>query len=448
MFRNLSFCCISLASFTIFGQQVVLLPLSNIGGHIFINSTRLFGWMSVLVLIIILISSSIVFYLKRRLGEKDRIIIKEQQIRKGIERKMEISEKEKTMILNSISDMVLYFSPENRVLWANKLFFNTFKKRPEDIKGKLFHEVLELVGDPQKNKEWLNNQKLQTIHHEYILEDEQKIFRATSNPVFNDQRQYEGYVKTITDITLQKHIESQLILAKDQAEESDRLKSAFLANMSHEIRTPMNAIIGFTELLEIDEISQEERADYLRIIKSNGQQLLMLISDILVFSQIETGQLHINRTEFKIKPIIEEIYQQFKEDINRQYQNNVELIIKTNLTDQHEICTDSLRLKQILHNLMTNAVKFTTTGSITIGCKALEGQYIFFVKDTGPGIPPEKKRLVFKRFEQLDHQIHKKYGGTGLGLSICRELVYLMGGRIWVNSIIDKGSTFIFKIPK
>lgn len=408
----------------------------------------LFYWIGTTIVLVLLAALFLVLYLKKRIEEKDQQIQQEQETRKGIEKKMEISEKEKAMILNSVSDLVLYISPESQVLWANKHFFKTFNKKPEDITGKSFHEVLELVEDGSVIKDWSQNQKLQTLHHEYILKDAQKVFRTTINPVINEKNQCEGYVKTMTDITLHKHIESQLLYAKEKAEEADMLKSAFLANMSHEIRTPMNAIIGFAELLEIAEISKDERSDYLRIIKSNGQQLLMLISDILVFSQIETGQLHITRTAIKPEPLLKEIFRQFNEEIKRNDQSAIEIKIKTNLTPDHEIYTDSVRLRQILFNLMTNAIKFTESGSITIGCKALDEQYIFFVKDTGSGIPPDKKKLVFKRFEQLPNQNHKKYVGTGLGLSICRELVYLMGGRIWVNSTVGKGSTFIFKLPK
>jgi len=404
--------------------------------------------LSVITIIILLGAFGIVFYLKKRIDEKNIEIQKEKETRRGIEKQMEISEKEKAMILNSVSDVVLYISPENRVRWANKHFFKTFNKKPAEVKGKSFHEVVDIEENTPIIDDWVQNRKLRTLHHEYILKNGQQVFRTTINPVFNKRKQYEGYVKTMTDITLQKHIESQLLFAKEKAEEADLLKSAFLANMSHEIRTPMNAIIGFTELLELDEISNQERKDYLKIIKSNGQHLLMLINDILVFSQIETGQLHINRTEIKLKPLVNEIFQQFSEEIKHKDKQNVELICKTNLNNNHEICTDPIRLRQILFNLMTNALKFTESGSITFGCKAIENQYIFFVKDTGPGIPPDKKRLVFKRFEQLDQQNHKKYGGTGLGLSICRELVYLMGGRIWVNSTVGKGSTFIFKMPK
>jgi len=361
--------------------------------------------------------------------------------------KLQISEKDKAMTLNNVSDVVLFLSPDNNVKWANSHFFKTFNKAPHEVTGRPFNEVLPVTSEKSSVFDLDKQRRAGTLHREYFFPEGQKVFKASVNPVFNDRRQFEGFVKTMTDITLQKHIENLLVEAKEKAEQADNLKSTFLANMSHEIRTPMNAIVGFAELLELDDLSNRERREYLRIIRTNGQHLLMLISDILAFSQIETGQLQVARELTRVKPLIEEIGGQFREEVRKRSNGKVRLRVVTDFMQGDEIYTDVLWLRQILYNLMTNAIKFTEQGLITIGCKSSESDFTFFVKDTGIGIPEDKKQLVFKRFHQIANESQSKQAGSGLGLSICRELVYLIGGRIWVNSKVGKGSTFIFKLP-
>lgn len=389
----------------------------------------------------------ICFKYNRRLSGYERLLNENGISQKFSSGNKNLSESEKTMILNNVSDMVLFLSPENQVVWANSHFLKAFGRTPEEVSGKPIRELIPAFSELSAVSDMAERQKAGTLYHEYFVPDIQRVYKATVNPVFNSQSQIEGYVKTMTDITLQKHIENQLLKAKEQAEESDNLKSAFLANMSHEIRTPMNAIIGFAELLEIPDLSDEERKEYLRIIRSNGQHLMMLISDILVFSQIETGQLQIARTSLRIKPLLDEVFSQFGEEVRRRSNDKVKLRMVTDFANGDEIYTDGMRLRQILYNLLTNAIKFTEKGTITIGCKGTQNQFIFFVKDTGIGIPADKKQIIFRRFEQVDNGSERKRAGTGLGLSICRELVYLMGGRIWVNSTECKGSTFLFKLP-
>ncbi|ASB48123.1 ATP-binding protein [Alkalitalea saponilacus] len=401
----------------------------------------------IVFILVILVSFLILLtvFLKSRFEEKSALLEKERASRQDIERRMEISEKEKSMILNSVSDLVLFLSPENQVLWANNHFFKTFNKRVEDVKGKAFNEIVPIDAS-QFAHEPSEEGRLKTRYHEYFLPDDHRVFKATVNPVFNENEQFEGYVKTLTDVTLQKHIENELLKAKEDAEESDKLKSAFLANMSHEIRTPMNAIIGFTELLELDDSSNDEKKEYLKIIRSNGHHLMMLISDILVFSQIETGQLQIVRSAIDINSLLNEIYSQFYEELRRN-DKQIEFKLEAEIFNNGEIFTDPIRLRQILYNLINNAIKFTSKGFIVLGCRAGKENFMFYVKDTGTGIPKSKQQVVFKRFEQIHGSNGKKYTGTGLGLAICRELVYLMGGRIWLKSREGEGSTFYFELP-
>ncbi|MFC2096520.1 PAS domain-containing protein [Bacteroidota bacterium] len=259
------------------------------------------------------------------------------------------------------------------------------------------------------------------------------------------------------DISDQKRLISELSIAKEKAEESDRLKSAFLANMSHEIRTPMNGILGFAELLK-DNITEAEKLNYLRIIDSNGKQLLGLINDIIDVAKIEAGEISINKTVSEIKPILDNIYQTFcKEQIRLQKQDiEFKFSIPDNLNDV--IFTDIDRLQQILNNLLINAFKFTDSGSISFGYKKIISNvlsyYQFFVADTGIGISEKMQEDIFERFRQVRPKKYKNKHGTGLGLSITKGLIELLEGEIWVESKLEElsqeiqgKSTFYFTIP-
>lgn len=239
-------------------------------------------------------------------------------------------------------------------------------------------------------------------------------------------------------ITERKKMEDELLSAKDRAEESNRLKSAFLANMSHEIRTPLNAIIGFSNILAAAE-EEQEKQEYINIIESNNTLLLQLISDILDLSKIEAGTLEFCYSNVELNDIISEI-----ESVTRYRteSNGIQLIVQKGLPSCL-IRTEKNRLMQVLNNLLNNASKFISQGSITFGYKLCDKELYFYVKDTGCGIPADKVNSIFGRFVKLNSFVQ----GTGLGLSICQTIVEHMGGRIGVESEEGKGSTFWFTIP-
>lgn len=234
--------------------------------------------------------------------------------------------------------------------------------------------------------------------------------------------------------------EKDLRVAKDRAEESNRLKSAFLANMSHEIRTPLNAIVGFSSLLPTSE-SEEERNEFINIIESNNSLLLQLINDVLDLAKIEAGTLDFSKTIFSVNALLDEVVHSA---ILRHNNDKVEILCNK-VSSDYIICSARSRLMQVLINLLNNAMKFTEEGSISVGCNYLpdENQLEFFVKDTGIGIPKDKLNDIFGRFMQLDTFVQ----GTGLGLSICEMIVHTMGGDIWVKSEIGKWTCFWFTIP-
>jgi len=243
-----------------------------------------------------------------------------------------------------------------------------------------------------------------------------------------------------------------LFEAKEKAEESDQLKTAFLQNMSHEIRTPMNAIIGFTGFLDNPDLSVEKRKSFVSIIQNSTNQLLSIITVILSISSIETNQAKVCIEKVCINNIIIDLLAIFK----IQAQNhNISLYAKQQLTDkQSEIFTDQTKVTQILTNLITNALKFTHEGFIEFGYNLVEPLHAtalpelqFYVKDSGIGIKTEMQEKIFERFRQANENINKQYGGTGLGLAISKAFAELLGGRIWAQSKLEKGSTFYFTIP-
>jgi PAS domain S-box-containing protein len=256
-------------------------------------------------------------------------------------------------------------------------------------------------------------------------------------------------VGTHTDITERKLTEIEMVKARELAEESDRLKSSFLANMSHELRTPLNAIMGFSELLTIEDLFPEEKLNYIQLIKQNSESLMRLISDIIDLAKIESNRLEMKLSTVGIKQSIEEVRSDVVEKQTPRKQQDIQFRIEIPPgMDNMTIHTDPVRFKQILRNLCDNGYKFTEEGSVTVGFNAPSNrQMTFFVRDTGMGISSSDQEKIFRRFEQIDDGLTRKFGGTGLGLNITQNLVRLFGGKIWVTSEMGKGSTFWFTLP-
>lgn len=236
----------------------------------------------------------------------------------------------------------------------------------------------------------------------------------------------------------------ELFEAKEKAEESDRLKTAFLHNISHEIRTPLNAISGFSGLLNGVHTTDDKRNKFISIIQNSSEQLLSIVNDVLTVSSLETHQEKVNLTKTNINDIMEDLAVAF--DV-RAKDKNLILDSSRGLNDkQSMVYTDKSKLTKILSNLLSNAIKFSHKGYIEFGYQ-LQGNHLeFYVKDTGIGIHPEQKHVVFERFRQGNISVSKEYGGTGLGLSIAKDFVELLGGEIRVESQVNKGSTFFFTI--
>lgn len=293
------------------------------------------------------------------------------------------------------------------------------------------------TGKPIKNK-LIGVYHAEREHYRWVTVNAIPLFDA-ENPL-----PYRVY-STFNDVTDLKRLEKNLIIAKEKAESSTRTKSFFLANMSHEIRTPMNSIIGFIDLVLESNSLSEENTKLLETAQKSSKGMLMLINDILDISKLEAGKLDIDQIQMNLLSLVSEVINSLSLNAN---EKNIELKLNEFPTNCKYIIGDKLRIQQILLNLVGNAVKFTNEGSVILAVKNIDEKYIqFSIEDTGIGMSPEQTRKVFQLFSQADQSTARRYGGTGLGTSISKQLVELLGGKIWLESELGTGTTFYFTIP-
>ena len=344
---------------------------------------------------------------------------------------------------------------------VNKATADIFGTTVENLTGRRDSEFVATEEEKQYFKtddiEVISSGKTKFIPEEQMTDAENNIryLQTTKVPFKFSDTNKPSLLGIAVDITERKEMEKQLhqqniqlAIAKEKAEESDRLKSAFLANMSHEIRTPMNAILGFAGFLKKPTLIPAKRERFVNIINNSGNHLLNLINDIVDISKIDAKQMTLIETECYLNKFLFEIYQ-FFHSVATQKSEQLKIVLNTELPNGYDaIKTDTTRLRQILINLIGNAVKFTSSGFVEISYSITKNKKIqFAIKDTGIGISEDELQFVFKRFRQADETSTRKYGGTGLGLAISKSCTELLGGKIWVKSVLDKGSTFYFTIP-
>jgi len=350
-------------------------------------------------------------------------------------------------VVENAGDGILISNLNKDIIEVNK----SFLKMTGYTREELLYKPIKMIFSPEalRNKplrfDLLNKGQSVIIEREIVGKGDVRI------PVeMNSKRTHANYyLAIIRDLSERKRSEEKLIItnkeliaAKEKAEESDRLKSAFLANMSHEIRTPMNGIIGFAELLKSSDCSNETHQEYLDVIISSGHQLLHIINDVLEISRIETGQVKLVTKPIVLNKLIQEL-QLFFTPAAEKNKNKIETSLPSS---EVRIEGDEAKVKQVLTNLINNAIKFTESGVVRIILKEDQHQVSIAVSDTGIGIPPDYMSKIFDRFLQVDTE-NLLQGGTGLGLSISQKLVELMQGEIWVKSNMSSGSIFTFTLP-
>jgi two-component system sensor histidine kinase/response regulator len=349
-------------------------------------------------------------------------------------------------ILNFMEDGYTELDLRGNTLFVNDAYCRMFNRTREEV---LDPDYLKLIHNPVSlNIRELFKQVYQTGEPVKGLEYEYtpgRFCEITVSLKRGKAGQPTGFVNIIRESTLRRQHEQELARAKEAAESANKAKSEFLANMSHEIRTPMNGIMGMTELALGTDLTTEQR-DFLETVRSSADSLLGIINDILDFSKIEAGKIRLDPVQFDL---IECVAVTLKSLALSAHAKGLELALHLDPESPRELIGDATRLRQVLLNLIGNAIKFTQTGEVVLDVRVeqrlgSELKLHFSVRDTGIGVPPEKQSRIFDAFEQADTSTTRKYGGTGLGLAISKRIVNIMGGEIWLESEAGAGSTFHF----
>jgi len=339
-------------------------------------------------------------------------------------------------LLAALPDLLFHCDAEGRIIDFHKPLHAPLFVEPEKFLGKPLHEVLPpAVADPSMAALRAAAREAQTQRCEYRLGDRDFEARVTPMPTGE-------FLFIVRDVTEHKQFEAQLISAREQALEASRLKSQFLANVSHEIRTPLNGILGVTQLLRTMAIPPEAR-EYLDVLQGSGESLLEIVNDVLDLSKIEANRLELESEVFDVALLIGSTTRAFAPQAAKKG-----LVLECQVAPNARAPSrgDPARLRQVINNLVGNALKFTETGSVQVLVER-DGDTLFLqVSDTGLGIPADRRSAIFEPFVQGDGATSRRFGGTGLGLTICRRLVQLMGGDITVQSELGVGSTFRVRV--
>lgn len=398
------------------------------------KTIRIVVMIVVIVVAIILLLWVWLIMLRRQVEHKTKII-------------MEGESKYRTLVENSYDAIFLQF--EGHFVSVNRKFESLFGYTHEEILDPDFsifkitaRESKDLIAERLDNIQ--NNKKI-PLKYEFtgITKEHKHLFLEVSVSYIKHNNGYATQ-GIIHDVTERKIRENELILAKQRAEESDKLKSAFLANMSHEIRTPMNGILGFAELLNMPSLSPENQLEYIKIINQSGKRMLNTVNDLINISKLETGLVTVQNTEFDLNEKLIGLINFFRQNATKKgihlsrvlpHQGNVVLLN-----------TDETKFESIVSNFIGNAIKFTEKGSVELVCEITAEEILISVKDTGIGIPKNRINAIFNRFEQADISDKKALEGFGLGLAISKSYSEMIGGKIWVESIENVGSTFYFSL--
>ncbi|BAX81336.1 PAS domain-containing sensor histidine kinase [Labilibaculum antarcticum] len=358
---------------------------------------------------------------------------------------LEASRQNLDTIINSTSDGIIIHDISGKILFLNKpaeLLLNA--ELGDNLTVMDISAAQKYINSLPDIWNKVRNNKPQTIEW-IVLQNKTKkeipVQVSINNTFWNG---LHVFVAVIRDFTVRKEYEEMLLEAKKKAEESDHLKTAFLQNMSHEIRTPMNSIVGFSELLGDSDLLPEKRKKFTSIIVNSANQLLSIVNDILTIYTLQTNQDQAHIESININQVLSDLLIIYEKQA---FSRHLSIQLHQALSDQESaIYTDKTKLIQIVTNLLNNAFKFVHEGGIEFGYRLINKDLVFYVTDSGIGIPKEMHSLIFDRFMQASDFVKFNYGGNGLGLAIAKEFVELLGGKIWVESDVNKGSTFYFTI--
>ncbi len=366
------------------------------------------------------------------------------------------------LLADNMPDMLWAKDLDLRFTFANKVMVEDvlLVKNSDEAMGKTIRDFsIQSYSEKTKHRanpdfwsqsDWSDKMVINS-RHAYMSDEHVSIngnimeLDVRKAPIFDEQGNMVGIVGSARDVTHQRLIEQELVNARNKAEESDRLKSAFLANMSHEIRTPMNTILGFVSLLQESEVDENERKEYLQIVRNSSERLLSTLNDIIDLSKVEAGFTAPTFSDFDLQDLFMNLYLLQKKSAD---EKNLLFIRQWNLPSELIfINSDKEKIYSIASNLVNNAIKYTHQGFVEFRCQVTRDRLEIVVKDTGIGIPQDKQQSIFERFIQVDTSHQRLYEGSGLGLSITKAYVDMLGGTIQVESELGKGSIFSVSLP-
>lgn len=378
--------------------------------------------------------------------------------KKAIEKELKFKTQQLIGLINNMPDGVCFKGENDEWIMANTTMLKLFGIPKNEYINKTNDELLNLCNrnqyyfpeDTEADKLAWSKKHLISFETKVINQKgENIIVEVTKLPLFHTNGDRKGMISIGRNVTEKIEYVEKLKFAKEKAEQADRLKSSFLANMSHEIRTPLNAIQGFSDVIADYDLDKKSLVKFTNIIKVNSIKLVALIEDVLFFSRLQERQIQVQESKFNVLSTFTQLKQVFDKEIEVSINSKIELKINDEAINLPiMIVTDHAKLIQIFTKLIRNAIKFTSEGAIKYGFNiSKEKEVIFFVKDSGVGISTDKQKIIFEQFRQVDDSTTRKYGGTGLGLSIVKNLIDLLEGEIWIDSELEKGTTFYFKLP-
>lgn len=390
--------------------------------------------------------------LESKISEKTRDLHRKIQERQSIESAIRESEKKYRNLVENAITGVFSLTLEGQIVFVNEAMLNLLGKDPgTKTENHSIRSFFKQTAEFEKFLELIRKQgRIVDFESELVT-----IKGESKSVIINARLKEDGISGILLDITERKKIieqeqkyQAELKTAKEMAEESDRLKTAFLSNMSHEIRTPLNAISGFSCLLSDPHLRRENKEDYIERITDGCDTLLNLVNNILDLAKLEAGIIKLNKRKCRLNKLLETIYSLHLRSREKIERSSLSFkLSKANSDEDFTILADTDRILQVLSNLLDNAFKFTENGSIDFGYEIKDDRLMFFVRDTGPGINAQQKKIIFERFRKAEETETKLYGGAGLGLAICKKLVELMEGEIRVESEPGRGTSFSFTIP-